>query len=106
MGREERELGGGRAASRIGVMDGQVRGVLISKFYSILTYLLPAALGTKILASVLFFYKRRVEALFSKYKRGVRVPPLSDEYLRAVVLEAPPKMRLFFLHLSQDAPKS
>ena len=70
-------------------MDGQVRGVLISKFYVILTYLLPAAaLGTKILASVLSFYKRRVEALFSKYKRGVRVPPQSDEYLRAVVLEA------------------
>ena len=41
VGREERELGGGRAAGRIGVMDGQLRGVLITKFYAILTYLLP-----------------------------------------------------------------
>ena len=54
MGREERELGGGRAAGRIGVMDGQLRGVLITKFYAILT-VSPAALGSKILASVLFF---------------------------------------------------
>ena len=86
-------------------MDGQLRGVLVTKFLRYLD-LSPAALGSKILASVLSFYKRRVEALFSKYKRGVRVPPQSDEYLRVVVLEAPPKMRLFFLHLFQDAPKS
>ena len=74
MGREERELGVGRAADRVGEMDGPLRGVLITKFSHYLS-LSPAALGSKILASVLFFYKKRVEALFGKYKRGACVPP-------------------------------